>query len=44
MQSKFHTPQVVQEVEVTNSTDEGLKIYYGLTETNFKERHQNRKE
>ena len=43
MQSKCLTPQVVYEAEVTDSTDEELKIYYGLTETNFKERHQKHK-
>ena len=40
MQSKCLTPQVVCEAEVTNSTDEELKIYYGLTEANFKERQK----
>ena len=43
MQSKCLTPQVVCEAEVTNSTDEELKIYYGLTEANFKERHKKHK-
>ena len=44
MQSKCLAPQVVYEAEVTNITDQELKIYYGLTETNFKERHQNHQE
>lgn len=43
MQSKCLTPQVVYEAEVTGITDEELKIYYSLTETTFKERHQNHK-
>ena len=37
MQNKYLTPQIVHEAEITKSTDEELKIYYGLTETTFKE-------
>ena len=44
MQSKCLAPQVVYEAEVTNIADQELKIYYGLTETIFKERHQNHRE
>ena len=43
MQNKWFTPQVVYEAEVTKSTGEELKIYYGLTKTIFKEKHQNHK-
>ena len=43
MQTKCLSPQVVYEAEVTNCTDEELKIYDGLTEANFKKRHQNHK-
>lgn len=43
MQKKFVTHQVVYEVEVTNSTDKKLKIYYGSTRAIFKERHRNHK-
>ena len=37
MQNKYLTSQIVHEGEITNSTNEELKIYYGLTETTFKE-------
>ena len=43
MQNKCLTPQIVYEAEVTNSTDEEFKSYYGLTKTTFKESYRNHK-
>ena len=43
MQNKCLTPLAAHEGEYTNSAEKELKIYYGLTETNFKGRHQNNK-
>ena len=37
MQNKYLTSQIVHEGKITNSTNEELKIYYGLTETTFNE-------
>lgn len=39
MQNKCSTLQVAYEVDVINSTDEQLKIHYGLTE----KKHRNHK-
>ena len=36
MQNKCLTPLAAHEGEYTNSAEKELKIYYGLTETNFK--------
>ena len=43
MQSKFLTPQIVYEAEVTNSTDGEFKSYYGLTKTSLKKSYRNNK-
>ena len=35
------TPRIVYKAEVTNDKNQEKKVYIGLTETTFKERHRN---
>ena len=41
LEEKCLTPKVIYQADVTNDVDDKYKLYYGLTESSFKERFRN---
>ena len=41
LQNKCLTPNIIYQADVTNNVDEERRVYFGLAETPFKERHRN---